>query len=128
MIHPRLCLEQLLPYPSLKWGRERSQGTKIPSCLSATGIFTQPQNVPSCVWNNSGGSPVPLGSHQPEETAAEVFGESAEPAGEQKMLSQGWFCLLAQLLTLQGQHFREISAKAAGRGSVLLTNPGLSAY
>jgi hypothetical protein len=47
----------------------RLQDPLLPPCLSATSILTQPQNVSSSVWNNWGGSGVPLGLVQ--ETAAE---------------------------------------------------------
>lgn len=67
------------------------QGIKIPPpCLSATGIFTQPQDV--SVWNNSGevGSPWDPTSRKQQQKCA---GESAEPAGVQGTLSQGRLCL-----------------------------------
>lgn len=113
MIHPPLCLDSpSSPHPNLRSTPQPlqpqgwvSRASRSPPCLSATGIFTQPQDV--SVWNNSGevGSPWDPTSRKQQQKCA---GESAEPAGVQGTLSQGRLCLPEeQLPAPQGQHLGE---------------------
>lgn len=76
--HPLAQLPRTPPPPASWRGM---QGFKIPPCLSATGILTQPQNVSGYVWNKRGellSPPPPPGEYRKQQ----------QKSGRRKALTQ----------------------------------------